>query len=63
MKIGLNPELIVQGSGPAGCYGIYRKKETDKKIFFKCRFEKIVLMYMFWLFTVNGVVIFPVFKF
>ena len=22
MKIGLNPELIAQGSGPAGCYGI-----------------------------------------
>jgi hypothetical protein len=25
MKIGLNPELIVQGSGPAGCYGIYQQ--------------------------------------
>jgi hypothetical protein len=23
MKIGLNPELIAQGSGVAGCYGIY----------------------------------------
>jgi hypothetical protein len=25
MKIGLNPELIAQGSGPAGCYGIYQQ--------------------------------------
>ncbi len=25
MKIGLNPELIVQDSGPAGCYGIYQQ--------------------------------------
>jgi hypothetical protein len=25
MKIGLNPELIVQGSGLAGCYGIYQQ--------------------------------------
>ncbi len=24
MKIGINPELIAQGSGPAGCYGIYQ---------------------------------------
>ncbi len=26
MKIGLNPEIIVQGSGPAGCYGIYQQQ-------------------------------------
>jgi hypothetical protein len=25
MKTGLNPELIAQGSGPAGCYGIYQQ--------------------------------------
>ncbi len=25
MKIGVNPELIAQGSGPAGCYGIYQQ--------------------------------------
>ncbi len=25
MKIGLNPELIAQASGVAGCYGIYQQ--------------------------------------
>ncbi len=25
MKIGINPELIALGSGPAGCYGIYQQ--------------------------------------
>ena len=25
IKIGLNPELIAQGSGVAGCYGIYKQ--------------------------------------
>ncbi len=30
MKIRLNPELIAQGSDPAGCCGIYRQVQVIK---------------------------------
>ncbi len=32
MKTGLNPALIAQGSGFAGCYGIYQHKVQVTKI-------------------------------
>ncbi len=35
MKFELNPELIVQDSGPAGCYGITASYQDIKKRFNK----------------------------
>ncbi len=35
MKNAINPELILQGSGPAGCCGIYQQSMQVIKIFKK----------------------------